>query len=186
MSRATFTATTAVRARRQRGLSLVELLIPLAVAGVLLGTALPSLQGAIQRRHLEGAAAQLETDLQLARSAAVAANRVLRLDIVGGAPAACYVLHDGPVGSCTCGAAGIPVCEDGVESWRSAHFGPGRPVQLAANVRSIAFDPVKGTVTPTATLRLDAGVGQLRAVVNVMGRIRSCTPDAALPGLPRC
>ncbi len=171
---------------RQAGLSLVDALITLAVAGILLGAALPSLQPMLQRRHLEGAAAQLETDLQLARSAAVAANLVLRLDVLTGPAAHCYVLHDGPAGSCACGDDGAPVCEAGVTSWRSVHFGAGSPVRLASNAASIAFDPVKGTVTPTATLRLDSAAGQLRTVVNVMGRIRSCTPDAALPGVPAC
>ena len=66
--------------RRQTGFTLVEVLIPVAVAAVLLGSALPSLQTMTQRHRLEGSAAQLETDLQLARSAAVAANAVLRMD----------------------------------------------------------------------------------------------------------
>jgi|JRYF01.1.fsa_nt_gb type IV fimbrial biogenesis protein FimT len=172
--------------RRQAGLSLVEILIPLAVAAVLLGSALPSLQSMLQRRHLEGTAAQLETDLQLARSAAVAANRTLRLELPADRPAVCYVLHDGPAGSCTCGDDGAPRCSEGVTPWRSVSHPPGHPVRLTANVRSITFDPVKGTVTPTATLRLAAPVGQLRLVINVMGRVRHCSPDGALPGAPAC
>ncbi|MCP5271137.1 MAG: GspH/FimT family pseudopilin [Burkholderiaceae bacterium] len=172
--------------RRQSGFSLVEALIPLTVAGVLLGSALPSLDTMKHRRQLEGSAAQLETDLQLARSAAVAANSVLRMDFVAAGGHSCYVLHDGPAHSCDCGIDGVPVCEAGVTAWRSAHFGVDHPVQLRANVSSVGFDPVKGTVTPTASIRLDSPVGQLRVVVNVMGRVRSCTPDVSLPGQVAC
>ena len=170
----------------QTGFSLVEALIPLTIAGVLLGGALPSLDSFKQRRQLEGSAAQLETDLQLARSAAVAANSVLRMDFVNGDGRSCYVLHDGPARSCSCGSEGIPVCTDGTTALRSAHFVAGHAVQLRSNVASIGFDPIKGTVTPTASLRLEAPAGQVRLVVNVMGRIRSCSPDGALPGLPAC
>ena len=51
-------------------------------------------------------------------------------------------------------------------------------VSVGANVASIAFDPLHGTSTPTGTLRLvDAGGRAVHHVVNVMGRVRSCTPD---------
>lgn len=172
--------------RRQTGFTLVEVLIPVAVAAVLLGSALPSLQTMTQRHRLEGSAAQLETDLQLARSAAVAANAVLRMDFVRGEQGSCYVLHDGAAGDCTCGHLGVPACPAGVTALRSVALRDADPLRLNANVRSMAFDPVKGTVTPTASIRLVAPVGELRLVVNVMGRVRSCTPDAAVPGYRPC
>lgn len=173
--------------RGQHGLSLVECLIPLAVAALLLGSALPAFQEVKQRRALEAAAAQLETDLQLARAAAVARNQVLRLDFASDAAGSCYVVHDGSAGDCRCDATGLATCSPGVEVVRSQRL-PGGPgtVGLRSNVRSMAFDPTVGTVTPTASLRLSAPVGELRLVVNVMGRVRSCTPDRVLPGLPVC
>jgi type IV fimbrial biogenesis protein FimT len=44
---------------------------------------------------------------------------------------------------------------------------------------------VKGTVTPTASIQLRSAAGQLRQVVNVMGRVRTCTPDG-VPGYRAC
>jgi hypothetical protein len=35
-------------------------------------------------------------------------------------------------------------------------------------------------------MRLQSPIGSLRLVINVMGRIRSCSPDSALPGQPAC
>lgn len=174
------------RRGRQDGFSLVESLIPLAVMAVLLGSALPSLETMKLRRQLEGSAAQLETDLQLARASAVAANQVLRMDFSSDASGSCYVLHDGAAGDCNCAQDGTPVCVAATTALRSQHFAAGDPIALKANAASIAFDPVKGTITPTATMRLQSRLGSLRLVINVMGRVRSCTPDDAVPGHRRC
>jgi type IV fimbrial biogenesis protein FimT len=96
-------------------------------------------------------------------------------------------VHDGSAGDCRCDDAGLATCSAGVEVVRSQRLpGGSHAVGLRSNVRSMAFDPTVGTVTPTASVRLNAPVGELRLVVNVMGRVRSCTPDRALPGLPAC
>lgn len=170
----------------QHGLSLIESLIPLAVATVLIGSALPAFDGLKQRRALESTAAQLETDLHLVRAAAVARNEVLRLDLVSDDGGSCYVVHNGQAGDCRCDTAGLAACTPGVDVVRSQRLPGTGAVALRSNARSMAFDPTVGTVTPTASLRLTAPVGELRLVVNVMGRVRSCTPDGALPGLPAC
>lgn len=170
----------------QTGFSLVETLAVIGIASVLMGSAVPLLDTMKQRHQLAGSAAQLETDLHLARTTAVAANQVLRMEFLTEDGQGCYVLHDGPARACTCGSDGIPLCTAGVSAVRSVHFDAGQAVRLQANVAAIAFDPVKGTVAPTATLRLAAPVGQLQVVVNVMGRVRSCSPDAAVPGQPAC
>ena len=170
----------------QTGFSLVETLAVIGIASVLMGSAVPLLDTMKQRHQLAGSAAQLETDLHLARTTAVAANQVLRMEFLTEDGQGCYVLHDGPARACTCGSDGVPLCTAGASAVRSVHFDAGQAVRLQANVAAIAFDPVKGTVAPTATLRLAAPVGQLQVVVNVMGRVRSCSPDAAVPGQPAC
>ena len=49
------------------------------------------------------------------------------------------------------------------------------------------FDPLHGTSTPTGTLRLvDAGGRAVHHVVNVMGRVRSCSPPARAPAMRAC
>ncbi|MCU0969922.1 MAG: GspH/FimT family pseudopilin [Rubrivivax sp.] len=173
--------------RAVRGLTLVEMLVVVAVLAVLAGVALPGWSEARERRHLEGVAAQLETDIHFGRSAAVARNEVLRLSF-GAAPAGrCYVVHSGPAGACACGADGDAACTGGAEPVRVVHLAPALPVRLQANAASIAFDPVKGTVTPTATVRVVADGGRaIHQVVNVMGRVRSCSPAPALPGYRAC
>ncbi|MBC7940156.1 MAG: GspH/FimT family pseudopilin [Chitinophagaceae bacterium] len=172
--------------RIARGLSLLECLITTCVAVTVLGSAAPGFQQSLERRHLEGAAAQLETDLMAARSLAVARNQPLRVSFSRGAAGSCYVVHSGPAQSCDCQLPGPASCSAGSEAHASVFFKPAGPVQLQSNVGSIIFDPVKGTSTPAGTLRVVGRNGTaVHQVVNIMGRVRSCAPQP-LSGYAAC
>lgn len=173
----------------QRGVTAVESLIVLSTVVVALGAALPSLQASKAQRHLDGSAAQLETDIQHARSLAVAQHRNLRMSFFRDDHGSCYVVHSGPAGSCQCTPTGEAVCSAGTQSARSHRFTADNAVQLQANVSGITFDASKGTVTPTTTLRLAASeTRSVNVVVNVMGRVRNCAPASAtdVRGYTRC
>ncbi len=173
--------------RHQRGLTLVELLITLAVSAIVLGAGLPSFGAALARRHLEGSAAQLQTDIQFTRSLAVAQNRTLRMSFESDGTSSCYVAHSGSAGDCVCSLDGPATCRGDAQAVRSARFDSVSAVQLRSNVRSMVFDPAKGTVTPAATLRLlERGDSAVHLVVNIMGRVRSCTPTPGLGGYAAC
>jgi type IV fimbrial biogenesis protein FimT len=173
----------------QRGLTLVECAITTTVLAVVAGLAVPAFDTARERRHLEGVAAQLETDLMLSRSLAVARNEVVRMTFERDATAGtgCYVVHTGAAGDCSCNANGSASCSNGAEALRSVHQGAELPLALTSNSRSIQFDPVRGTVTPTATVRVTGSRGAaIHQVINVMGRVRSCSPAPALSGYATC
>jgi type IV fimbrial biogenesis protein FimT len=60
-------------------------------------------------------------------------------------------------------------------------------VLVQANVASILFDPMHGTSTPTGTVRVIGSNGrELRHVVNVMGRVRTCSPQGNVAGYRAC
>jgi len=170
------------------GLSLVESLIALATTSVALGLAIPGFDAAKERRHLEGNVAQMVTDLHLARSEAVAQNRTLRLSFLSQAAGSCYVIHTGAANSCACSPTGnAPVCSANAAALRSTGFATQAPVQLRSNVGSIVFDPTKGTITPTGTMRFTSAQGkEVRVVVNIMGRVRTCTPGGQVLGYRNC
>lgn len=171
---------------RSRGLSLIESLMAVAIAAVATGATLPGFRDALELRRLEAAAAQLHTDLQLARSEAAAHNRSLRLSFVQESDRSCYVVHTGAANSCTCGDTGLPTCTAGAQALRSEHFGPGTPA-LQSNVSSMVLDGSKGTVSPTGTLRLTSPDGRgVNLVVNIMGRVRKCSPGGTVPGYVPC
>jgi type IV fimbrial biogenesis protein FimT len=168
------------RRRPARGTTLVETLCVVSIVATSLGLAAPSLSGWRNQQALLGAAAQLETDIQYARSQAVAMNAVVRLSARTGDDGSCYVVHSGPVDSCSCNAQVGAICTGSSSAWRQVTLPATGPVHLTSRNVSIAFDPDHGTVTPTTTFKLQAGTGKtLLQIVNIMGRVRSCSPDNA-------
>ncbi|MDP1901066.1 MAG: GspH/FimT family pseudopilin [Rubrivivax sp.] len=172
--------------RHQAGLTLVELLITLAVSAVALGAAVPGFNQLRERHQIEGAAAQLETDIQHARSLAVARGASVRMSFETTADASCYVVHTGNAGDCRCTARGDAVCRGNAQAMQTVRWGAETSVQVAANAPSILFDATRGTVTPTATIRVQGRNAAIQQVVNIMGRVRSCSPAPALPGYRAC
>ena len=173
--------------RSQQGITLVESLITLAVSTIVLGAAVPSFEAARERRQIEGTAAQIETDLQHARSLAVAQGVTVRMSFNNDHHGACHVVHTGSQGDCSCTpATGSAVCSAGAQVLQTSRWAAASGVQIDPNVRSIGFDAARGTVTPTATIRVRAKGVAIHQVVNVMGRVRSCSPAPTLPGYRAC
>ncbi len=172
---------------RQRGLTAVDCAITVAIASILAGSAAPMAQQMRARWHLEGAAAQLETQLQFARSEAVMHRKPVRVSFASDATQSCYVVHTGKVGACDCTAPGPTVCPQGVEQLALTRYAHAGTVQMNATADDIGFDGDTGTVTPTTSVTLANAQGQaLKVVVNVVGRVRSCSPSKTVAGHPAC
>jgi type IV fimbrial biogenesis protein FimT len=171
--------------RSASGFTLLECMLALAVAAIVVSLSVPGFGAARARRHVEGAAAQVQTDMELARSEAVRTRRAihLRFNNAGGN---CYLLYTGPLNSCSCTAAGHSSCITGSQPLRTQTL-DREGVQLQSNVNTMTFDPVQGTVTPTGTVRLEGRENlSLRVIVSLLGRIRTCTPSVGMPGYKRC
>jgi len=173
--------------KAQRGVTLIEVCVVCSITATLVGTALPSFTATIERRMLEGHAAELAGDVQYLRSQVVASNRTLRISFRSDANGSCYVIHSGAAGSCSCNADGPAQCAAGAEPFKSVALPASGSVRLQSNVSSMVFDPVLGTSTPAGTLRLIDSHGRaIHHVVNIMGRLRSCSPGGAIPGYKAC
>ncbi len=171
-----------------KGLSVVELMCVLAITAVLLGNALPMLTELLARQTLLAAAALLETDIHLARSEAQRGGQPVRLSVqalVGGST--CTVVHTGAAYACHCLGGGQSQCDSGARVLRLSEQTSTSGIGLQGGRQSLLFDAGKGTVTPTATLRLvDRDGRAIHQIVNIMGRVRSCTPTGKLGGLRPC
>jgi len=78
--------------RRAFGFTLIELMIVIAVLGVLTAIALPSFQSTLERRRLVGATDILYANLQYARSEAIKQNQAVQFSFSTGTW--CYGIDD--------------------------------------------------------------------------------------------
>ncbi len=160
----------------QRGVSLIECCMTLAIAGILAGTALPSFKDTLDKRSLEGLSSEVGTDLRYARSEAVARNSGVRVSFYQG----CYVVHTGSRADCQCDGQGPAVCTGDAVALKTVNTAAARGAQVVANVSSLRFDPTNGTTSPAGTICTVPASGRaLHHVVNIMGRVRTCSPAVA-------
>ena len=173
--------------RRQHGVTLVEACAVVAIVAILASAAAPNMQGLVDSRRLDGAATQLATDIQFVRTEAVARNLPVRLSFHASAEGSCYVVHTGNAEQCGCDAPGPATCTGDAREIKTVALTAADRVGLQTNVDSVLFDPLHGTSTPSGTLRLIGTQGRaIHHVINVMGRVRSCSPLGAMPGYRAC
>lgn len=181
------------RSARGRGFTIIEVMVVVAIAAVLLALAAPSFSGFLARKRIEGSMSELGTDLQYARSEAVARNAAVRVTF----GTRCYLVTvqptDGsnPASSCTQttsspGALTTPVKLVQLTG-TAAQFTP------VASLQWIEFDPVRGiaafsTGGSSGEMKVTAGTGspQLRAVVSAVGRFCIDSPDSSIKGYAPC
>lgn len=174
---------------KQRGVTMIEAMSVLTILSLVMGSVLPGFKSLRQRADLMGVAAQLETDVQFARSQAAALNHTVRMTLREAQGATCYMVHAGPAADCRCGVAGAQVasCAGEATLLRAVALPATGDVQVRSASKSMAFDPLNGTVTPTATLRVEGRDGRaLHQVVNLLGRVRTCSPSGRMAGELTC
>ncbi len=171
--------------RARRGVTLVETSVIVAIIAITASAAGPGFQGFIEKQRLDGVATQLVTDIQFVRSEAVLRNVGLRLSFHDHAWGSCYVVHSGTVDQCVCHASGPAQCSGDAQPLKTVLLPAADRMAVQANVASILFDPLHGTSTPAGTVKVVAACGRaIHHVVNIMGRVRSCSPQLVAPAVP--
>ncbi len=172
---------------KQRGFTLVEAGTTVAILAIAATQAFAGFGDMLGRRHVEGVAAELATDLQYVRTETVQRHAGVRVSFDSdGAGGSCYVIHTGPADACSCGS-GSATCAGDAQLLKAVHTPAGSGAQITANVASMLYDPLRGTATPAATITVTAADGRsMRHVVNILGRVRSCAPVGGLPGYKAC
>lgn len=143
----------------RRGFTLLELLIAVALAGVLSAAAVPAVQRQLERWRLGAAARQVVMDLKVARGRAILGGATQRLRFA--VPGASYQLERQRPGG-VYAASGPPTpLPDGV-----------RVVDCTAAGDGIGFRPRGHAITfGTVTLRNASG-DERQVVVDIAGRLR--------------
>ncbi len=178
---------TTVRRSVHRGFTLIEFCVVLVLIGLTLSLAVPGLAALHERQRLRGAAAELASDLQWMRSQALARNESMRLSVYQNDGGSCTVVHTGNRNDCRCESHGTATCDGDAQALKTSHWQTREKISVQANITSMAFDPAQGTVTPTGSIRIvDSRGAGITHVVNILGRIRSCSPSAAISGFQAC
>jgi prepilin-type N-terminal cleavage/methylation domain-containing protein len=186
---------------RHRGLTLVELMVVITVAGVLVLIAAPSFRDFIEMQRLRGVNAELLSDIQYTRSEATRRNEPVGMLFgttgTGSARIDCYTIFRRSGAACNCNRPVGAVCANEL---RTVKIPSSRGVQLSRGTGlpvSFSFDPISGGVVPVQlengtivnSYQIDVnGVrrGQLRNTINPAGRPTVCTPDGSVSGAPAC
>jgi type IV fimbrial biogenesis protein FimT len=175
----------------ERGLTLVELLVVIAVLGILISLVAPSFRGFIARHRVQGINAELVTDLQLARSEVAqrsGTSTKVMVSFGSNADITCYAVHTGTTADCDCTRPANSVCTGSAREIKSMQFARAAGVSVSASSTSVVFAPPQGLATPgdlTIDVR-DTTSGHLQTSINAMGRPSVCSPDGSIKGTPAC
>ena len=137
----------------RQGFSLVELMLVVAVAGLLFGIALPRLSGALDHIEVQSEANHLAAAHRRARIMAITRSQVLVLTI---------------------DSANLDIRPRGQASPLWAEYGPAAArVVLDGPARQFTFSPQGLTLGfSNATLRLSRGSASRTIVISRLGRVR--------------
>lgn len=158
---------TACPTTAQRGFSLIELVVAMAVLGILAVVAAPALSEYFATQRLKGAAEELQTDLQFARMESVQKNATITV---------------------TLASAGYTIAQ-GVTPIKSVTLGGGSTVSAGSNMVA-TFEPVRAMATitngPDVTVANAATSRTLRVSLSAMGRVSICSPSGTVKGYDTC
>lgn len=155
--------------QNRSGFTLIELMITIAVLAILAAIALPSFKSTLERRQIIGAAENLQTDLQYARSEAIKQNQTIlfQFDV----DAWCYGIDDSS-SDCDCAASpGDCTVSGKLNVVSSDNY---KDVVFAANNFAndfIVFDPRQGMVSDDGQFLFTIGNQSKSVSVNLVGRI---------------
>ena len=194
--------------QRQRGFTMIELLIAVVIVAIVLTIAVPSFNQFILRQRLKSINAELITDLQLARSEAVSRGTIGRVVFDSNSTLTCYSIFALKPGAaavrCDCKQGAGAACDPTsaieirtVQVPRALGVTLVTSADASADQAAIGFDPVNGGLV---TIPTDTSSGQsqpfqidtelddshlLRTLLNPAGRPQVCSLGDSY-GPPAC
>lgn len=170
-----------IAGRRQWGITLTELLVTIAIIGILAAIAVPSYRDTIERNRLKTVAEAFKSDMQFARIQA----------IKGGALPVQVSRSEGTAGNWCYGLAVNAACdcktEDscGIKQVSGASF--SNKINMETSLINNSFDFRRGT-TEAGDTTFSSENYTLQVLINAMGQVTICTASdsSEISGYPGC
>jgi prepilin-type N-terminal cleavage/methylation domain-containing protein len=175
-----------MRARSQKGFTLIELMVAIAILGILVTLAAPSFNAFIDKYRVKRAADTVSAFLINAKSEAVKRNQPVTAVAGGGGGNWCVGMTE--EATCDCLTAGA--CQiDGVDRVVQGASFKGVSLNGPDPGHAFEFKPLRGTVSGNDTVELQSVNGlQINVRVGTVGRVRLCSPSGSgnVGGYPVC
>lgn len=196
----------------QRAFTLIEMMVVIALIGVILMLAAPSFNDMIGMQRLRAINDQLVTDMQFMRGEAVSRNQymgfIARNQVAE--PMSCYTIFSSSTplvstsidpSQCNCTNAIGAACTSPQRELRTVQIPRNFNIDLRFPPNQgghVRVSPVNGSIEiiPPNTAVFDdlefcvevrrSPRGRLRTSVSMGGRTSQCSPDGSVPGVPTC
>ena len=174
-----------MKKRNNPGFTLLELMVVIAIAGILASLAVPSYQKMLERNRLKEAAEALKSDMQLARTESIKRSKnVIVTRNAGNNGAWCYGFNDTTT-ACDCSQASTTATDYcALKRISGSSYAPTNLISSSANT---TFTFRRGTANASNACFSTTNY-KLKVQVNNLGEVTLCVNNdaTAMPGYQTC